>query len=103
MYCRQQPLLDLKITNIGEKKSRSTRFLKFKTNTIEANVGASTGSEIVVFKKFKKHLPKIQQDTFLNGLTYPRFSEILGGKGDNILRLANEKILEDFPRNDYKD
>lgn len=66
-------------------------------------MGVSTGPEVAIFKKFKKHWPHIKHDIFLTGLSYPRIKEILGDERDEILDFANKKIEDDFPRSDYKE
>lgn len=69
----------------------------------EKEMGASTGPEITIFKKFKKHWPKIDQNKISTGFTYPRFKTILGDESDEILSFAMQKIREDFPRSDYQE
>lgn len=69
----------------------------------EANVGHSTGPEIAVFKKYKKHWPIINKDNYTPGIAHPRVVEIIGDNAGEVLTFAHKKINESFPRNDYNE
>lgn len=66
-------------------------------------MGASTGPNVDIFKKFKNHWPKINRDNFSTGLTHPRINEILGDDTAEILNFAYHKIAQSFARDDYKE
>lgn len=98
--------------NILEKKlGREILFLGCRHHIFEIvlaavfvqEMGVPTGPEVSIFKKFKNHWPNVKQDAYLTGLTCSRMKEILGNTSDDMLHFANKKILEDFPRADYKE
>lgn len=69
----------------------------------EANVGVSSGPDITIFKKFKKHWPEINTDSFVPGIAHPRIMEIIGDNVGELLDFALGKMNDSFPRNDYKE
>jgi hypothetical protein len=68
-----------------------------------STMGSSKGPESILFKEFKNCWPQIDQQKFTVGLVDPRINAIIGNESSEILNYANVKILEEFPRNDYKE
>ncbi|KAL4088950.1 hypothetical protein QTP88_024028 [Uroleucon formosanum] len=69
----------------------------------ETKLCVMSGPDIPIFKKFQKNWVNINKKNFSTWMTDSYVRDKLGYIALNILNFAENKIKEDFPRNDYRE
>lgn len=97
---------------LQNKIGRDILFLGCRHHIFEIILGAifnkckitpMSGPDIQLFKRFKNEWSKLDKENFVHGLVDTEFKELLGETYNEIQNLVSKMILEEFPRDDYRE